>query len=76
MRSGFDLCFECEREREQMSKQGKVWDALTEGERRALLAFAGIWEADEIVFHEVTLKWDQLLPSTQGRVLERLAGKK
>ena len=55
----------------RLSKQGKVWDALTEGERRALLVFAGIWKADEIVFYEATLKWNQLLPSTQDKLRRR-----
>lgn len=59
-----------------MDYEGKYWDSLTEGERRVLLAFAGIWKSDEIVFHEATLKWNQLLPSTQDKITERLAGEK
>ena len=50
----------------------KIWDALSEGERRSILIFAGIWDADEVVFYEATLKWDRLLPSTQDKVLAKL----
>jgi hypothetical protein len=71
MRSGFHTCKECE-----MSELGNAWNDLTEGERRALLTFAGIWKENEIIFYEATLKWNQLLPSTQDKILERLAGKR
>jgi hypothetical protein len=50
----------------------EAWDSLTEGERRADLMFVGIWKFDEIVFHEATLKWNQLLPSTQEKLKARI----
>jgi hypothetical protein len=55
-----------------MSTIGEAWDSLTEGERRADLIFVGIWKSDEIVFHEATLKWEQLLPSTQEKLKARI----
>ena len=55
-----------------MSAISEAWDSLTEGERRADLIFVGIWKSNEIAFHEATLKWHQLLPSTQEKLKARI----
>jgi hypothetical protein len=48
----------------------KIWNRLTKADRKTILLDRRVWpQVSVIPEYECGLKWDKLLPSTQGRLV-------